>query len=457
MLLCGAIIAIPYFRGKTDLLTAWNVLLMGIGMWVGFGCLEVRYGTWFWPNLQWFEPSRHEVRWYMLMTTVFIASLLVFYYGVPIGKRKASSWLQKWPPLNGPTYLFVLVLCSGVALAAAVIPPNNFVGLVLFQLSHKAVIFASVFSFLLWYNDRVNVAWLVLFIGVFLFASIFSMIVSPGRRMLLSVFLGPILCFYWVNARHWKPRNTIAALSVAMIAIFVVSLVYSSIRWYNRGPFKEERNASTVIAQLRGLRQRENLFQNLLANKLNYNAQNNVNYALLAKRYVDTDQLTPVPLNTLRFVLSYPVPRRVWKNKPQPLGIVVPHDLARIPSTNWGLGPAGHAAYEGGAFALMLYAMLVALGIRMMDEPLRLQPNNPFLISLHAAALPHVAGFARGDFGVMTTETLECFLFAIALGIACRIMFGTERASPRNRAAGVHLRQGVMPQVRGLSPPRMHR
>ena len=40
------------------------------------------------------------------------------------------------------------------------------------------------------------------------------------------------------------------------------------------------------------MKSRQGLFQNLLANKLNYFSQNNVHYAMLAKRYVDTNQLT---------------------------------------------------------------------------------------------------------------------------------------------------------------------
>jgi hypothetical protein len=75
--------------------------------------------------------------------------------------------------------------------------------------------------------------------------------------MLLSVFMGPVLCIYWVQVRHWKARNTLAALSVAAAGILLVSMVYSTIRWYNRGPFKQERTVVTVIEQLQGLRHRE--------------------------------------------------------------------------------------------------------------------------------------------------------------------------------------------------------
>jgi hypothetical protein len=456
MIVCAGLILIPYLRGKSDLLTGWNVLLLGVGMWTGFGCLDVRYGIWYWPHLQWFQPSRDEVRWYMFVTTAFIVTLVLSYYYLPFGKRLASRSLQKWPPLNGPTYLLVLAICVTVVVASFVIPPTNFVGLVVYQLSHKALIFGCVFSFLLWYKDRMNVAWMLMFVGAFLLAALISMVVSGGRRMLLSVFLGPVLCVYWIHVRHWKTRNTLIALSLAASAILLVSVVYSSIRWFNRGPFKQERTAMTVIEQLRGLQHREGLFSNLFANRLNYFSQSNVHYALLTKRYVDSGQLIPVPLNTLRFIITYPIPRRIWPGKPQTLGVIVPHELAKIPSTTWGLGAAGHAAFEGGVFAMVIYGILVAVGIRFMDEPLRLQPTNPFLLSLHAAALPHVAGFARGDFTTMTLETAECFLFAILLSFVCRMVFGSERASVRSADVSAPIR-GALPRGPQLRSPRLTR
>ncbi len=94
MLVCGLFTVVPYLRGKTDLLTGWNVLLMGMGMWTGFGCLEVRYGLWSWENLQWFQPTWQEVQWYMVVTTVFLASLLACYYYNPIGKALAPAPAQ---------------------------------------------------------------------------------------------------------------------------------------------------------------------------------------------------------------------------------------------------------------------------------------------------------------------------------------------------------------------------
>ena len=134
-----------------------------------------------------------------------------------------------------------------------------------------------------------------------------------------------------------------------------------------------------------------------------------------------------VPLNSLRFVLTYPIPRSVWPNKPEVIAVTMPYKVAHIPGTTWGVGIAGHGAYEGGIAALVLYGVLVAFLVRFVDEPLRLQPSNPFLISLHAASLPHFAAIPRGDLGVLVIEIGECIFFVALMGYVCRAIFGTDR------------------------------
>jgi hypothetical protein len=75
----------------------------------------------------------------------------------------------------------------------------------------------------------------------------------------------------------------------------------------------------------------------------------------------------------------------------------------------------------------MSYAILLAFFARFIDEPLKLQPGNPFLVAIHAGALPHVVAIARGDMGIMVAEAGECIVFAVLLGFACRSIFGSQR------------------------------
>jgi len=428
LVVCGLAILVPYLRGKSDLLTAWNVMLVGLAAYTGLGCIEVKYSNWSWPGLRWFQPTREEVSEYILYSIVFIATLLISHHFIPLGTKVAQRCLRHWPPMNGLTYITVMMMCALIAAISFSTMNITFIGPLMFKLSHKSIVFASVFAFMLWYRQRINLAWLFLFLGVFAAACIFAMLVSPGRRLLLSVFVGPVVAVYWLQARYWRPRFCLTMLSFCAVGIIAISVVYSSFRWFNKAAGGDERNTANIVARLGTLSSRGDIFGAFFANKLHYFSQWNVEYGLLTKRYMDMGDLKPEPLNTLKFIVSYPIPRRIWRNKPETISIVLAHNMAGQTRTTWPVGPVGHGFYEGGIPALMLYALLLAVGLRFMDEPIRAQPSNPFLISMHAAALPHVLALTRGDFGTMTLNVMECVLFVVIVSTVCRVLYGTERA-----------------------------
>jgi hypothetical protein len=270
------------------------------------------------------------------------------------------------------------------------------------------------------------------------------MLVSPGRRLLLGVFFGPLLYLYWAQVRYWRPTRIIVTLAIGGFALLTGTLAYQTFRWYNLAE-REQRSAQRIVQRLTELRARGKIFDALLTNRINYFSQSNAHFALLTQRYVEQGALKVAPLNTLRFIASFPIPRNVWPNKPDVLGSIVTRDAARIPETNWGVGIAGQGVYEGGIPALILYAVLIAFYIRFLDEPLKLQPDNPFLISINAAALPHIVAIPRGDIGTMITESGECIVFAIILGYASRAIFGTRR---RALPSAMRWPSGVSPTYR---------
>lgn len=423
----GLFIVVPFLRGKTDILTGWNTLLVSLITFTGLGSIQVHYVSGFsYPELDWFQPSAQEVQWYMWASASFIVALLGTYYFFTPAKRFAQRRLRNWPPVDLPVTATILAACFFFVVTSFALAGVTFIGPALAKLGHKAAVFACVFSFMLWNRNRLNLSWLFLFFGVLGVSMLYCMLVSPGRRLIMSLFLGPVLCIYWTHVRSWKPSKVLMAAAITAILMLCVSAVYSKFRWYNLAA-GERRSVSGLVAQLKEVRNRGNLLSTLLNARLGYFAQENGNFALLTERYVAQGTLVAVPLNTFRFVATYPIPRKLWSHKPEVLAVTITHDAAHLPGTTWGVGLAGHGVYEGGIPALILYGMFFACFMRLLDEPLLLQPSNPFLISIHAAALPHVLGIARGDIGVLIIEIGECILFAVLLGLACRSIFGTQR------------------------------
>jgi hypothetical protein len=424
IVILSCFIAIPYFRGKSDLLTGWNGLLMGLINFIGLGSIAVKYIPGLaWRQLDWFQPSVKEVQWYMLATSTFIATLLLAYYYNSPAKKFAENRLRKWPEVTPVLTLFVIACCFVFQCAAIVCQTSVFFGPVTFNLAWIGAPAACVFSFSLWNRSRSNLVWLSLFIGVFLWTVLYSMVMSGGRRLVLSAFLGPITCLYWDQVRYWRPSRAIIATGLAAVFVIAVSGVYSKFRYYEG----KQRTASGVVQQLRQVRERGNWLGVIMQDRLDYFAQSTGHYSLLTQRWVAQNVLPPVPLNTLRFLAVYPVPRRFWPNKPEIIGVKITRDAVGVRTTNWGVGIAGHGAYEGGIPALILYAILLAAFMRLIDEPLRLQPNNPFLQYILASAFPHIVAIPRGDLGGMTLEVALSVLYAVILGVTCRIIFGTQQ------------------------------
>jgi hypothetical protein len=433
LVLSGSLVLIPYLRRGGSLLSSWNMMLVGLASFTALGCWEactspiIRF-----PGMDWFQPTKGEVSWFMTATTVFLAALIGTYYLNPF-KKLTDRTLNKWPPQSTSLYLWVIGGCLVVIVLAPLTMRSVFVGRVMLQLSHKAIIFATVFSFLLWMRQKMNPAWLGLFIVTFLAALMLAMLAGATRRLFLSVFLGPVVVVYMTYVRHWRPSRALIAISLAAVTLLSINFIYNSFRRVGMrgGP---ERSATTLLERARNID--SSWLQTLSSDTFRMMAQSNVQYALFVKRSVDSGRLEAKPLNTLLFVLSYPIPRAIWPDKPSVIGLVITHEVVGARRANWGVNVIGHAAYEGGTLVAALYGFLAAVGLRFLDDPFLRQPTNPFLMAAFAAAAPHIVGWPRGDIGVMTTEFAECFLFVVILGISARLVFGTDK---RTRAEGAPL------------------
>ncbi len=420
-------IVISCWRCKAPILSAWNSLLVGIAVFIGLGAIEAattHVGDVF-PELSWFRPTRNEVNWYILSSTVFIVAVFIGRYMNPVGRRLAASSLQKWPPLTFSLVLFVLAVCLLVSLADPFTRQMVFWGPTINNLTRKAWVAASAFTFVYWYTHRNNVLALGLFLFVFTLAALESMVMSAGRRMLLTVTLAPIVTVYWLTMRNWAVKRSFLIMSLAGAMLFGVGATYSTFRWFRASESSGGRSIGAVTKQVSQV-SFQNVVDTVSGGSLRFLAQSNGHYALLLKRVLDEGRVESEPANTLLFLLSYPVPHRIWPGKPIPVGNRMTQILQMPHSTPFSVGISGHGAFEGGILILILYGFLIGTGTMFFDQPMLLQPSNPFLISILSAAIPHIIALPRGDLGIMAIETIICFVFVIPLGIFGRFIFGTN-------------------------------
>jgi hypothetical protein len=261
------------------------------------------------------------------------------------------------------------------------------------------------------------------------------MLVSGGRRLVLCVFLAPVLVFYYYQARHWRPIKCTGAIALGILFVFCTSLAYSTIRHFDRRGERtaetKDRSAALALEAVKNLPHAD-WFGHFANDMLWSLSQHVVHYGMLTDHYVRRGDMEPQPLNTFKFMAVYVIPRKIWPDKPYSLGRVITHQMLGR-ETTWGTGVAGHSAYEGGLIVAAMFGYFAAFGVRFFDDPLKRQPTNVFLIGMLAAAGMHLIAWPRGDLAVMTFEVAECFFFTIGLSWICRFIFGTDKSWLLNR------------------------
>jgi hypothetical protein len=166
LIVTSGFILIPYLRGKADLISAWNFLLLGIAIFVGFGGIEAAQSPMRFQGLDWFQPTKAEVNWYIAATTIFLITLFAAYYFDPLSRKIAARTFNNWPPISNGVLLFTFAICCVFVALSQIgsLMGATFFGPFLLKVALKSFVFATVFSFVLWYRQKVKIIWLVLFI-----------------------------------------------------------------------------------------------------------------------------------------------------------------------------------------------------------------------------------------------------------------------------------------------------
>ena len=371
-------IVVPILRGRADALTFWNIFLVSGINFTAIGCLEVVYGSFDWPQLQWFQPTRNDVHIFVFGTVLFYVTIFASYYllAKPID-RMTSGFLNKWPPSTLPLTLSMVAATLAVTVIAMISTRVFFLGPLMINVSQKIVVFGVVFTFCHWYQNKRQLPMLGLFIGLFLYCALFAMVTYVGRRMLMSIAVAPIACMYWLKWRYASPKSILVGLAIAGVIALSVTGFYSSFR-HSRAIFgaNSDRSFGNVIKALESSSLRSTI-EYLKRDSLHFFSQYTVHYSLLTIHLIESREIEVEPLNTLRFLATYPIPRSVWPGKPAALGVRIVSEILRLNvKTNWGLGVVGHCWHEGGYPVIVLYGFLMVVVIRLLDNAMRRHPNN---------------------------------------------------------------------------------
>ena len=423
------LIAVPYFRRKSDLLTSWNVFLLGSINFVGLAALKAGTAS---EEFKILEYTRSDYNHFMMGAVTFYGTLALAYHWLKLPRKAAGSLFRKWPPAN----MAVLYLMLGLTVAAALVSifPPPIVGLaqITSQLGNKAIVFSVVLAFCAWYQQKGNPILIGILGGVILLAMIIAIKSGGGRRTLLGICMGIPIAYYWLRLRYTSPLRSSFVLGIAGFVVLLTVAAYSQVRHFDRQGEKQARTLATSIEALKLLPSKMLTPGKASKSLVGQNAAQ----TSLAAIHLYTQELDPAPFHTIFYVVTMPMPRAYWPEKPVGLGYSLPKS-SRVRGTKatWGPGIVGHGFHEGGKngayFMLIFYAVVAALALRFIDELLVRQSNNPYLLGAFSASAGHIAGWSRGDIGTFTLQILYAFMAGYLLGLVGRLIFGNGIVYPR--------------------------
>jgi hypothetical protein len=420
-------VIVPYVRRKSDLLTSWNFFLLGTVSFVGLSGLEAYWQPELFRQLEYTSADYEKFIWGLV---TFYATLYLGYYWIKLPRSMADRFPRKWPAGSATVLAFMLPLTAVMAVGSIFPPQIPIVHQFFVQVGNKAIVFALVLAFVAWYRQKVNPVLLLALVVVVVFAAIFAVMQGGGRRTLLNVFIAIPLCVYWLTLRYKSPwLNLTLAAAVGILAILGVA-GYSQLRHFDR---EGERTERTFAASIQALREIPSRISNFKFEE--FTGQHAVQFSLAAIQLYTTGEKEPDPFNSLIFLLTNPIPRDYWEEKPLPLGFTLPLDVRAKTTANWGPGIVGHGYHEGGLHMLALYSFVWGMILRYFDELLTRQPGNPYLLAAFAAMASHIFGWTRGDIGTFNIQIVGSCILALMMAWLGRILFGTGIVYPRTGSA----------------------
>lgn len=423
-----ASILIPYFRRQHDLLTARNFFLVGAMLYVGFSGVKAATEAHFYDY-----PQRVLTR-YMAYIVLFFFVFSLAYKKIRWPSRVGSRRFLNWPMETGLGVWFPMLLTMAAMTLQMGMVQVPGLRVAVTRIGLIAPAFCLVFALTIWRQSKLSPMGVFLVAFSFFCGGYLAFASGGGRRFLYAVVVAIPVCAYWWKLRYRKPIVTLAIFAAFLVLAPIGDSAYRAARWY--GHFGASRNLE-VGASTRWQMFKDALFrrdESMSQATLQIGQTTAENMLLITYIFNEGSALFPEfhvkPLHSLYVMMCEPIPRVFWADKPFALGLTLPFDskvLGKQVRTNWGPGIIGHTIHDGGVITTILYAVLLAMMLRFIDELLVRHPSNPFLLGFLSSASVNIAGIIRGDLATMVPLVLLAFVFMLLLAWATRMVVGTER------------------------------
>lgn len=389
------IILNAYIRHGDDLITSRHLFLLGSAKFMGIAGLTTGVTQLYRGN----HPISDAV-WLIAAAILFFGTFFWAYGRWTLPRRVAE---RRWRTSPSPNVMTIMVAggaCVFAGLLASALPVQIPIVGQIFNVLGKLLPSAGIALFLsAWLRNRVNIIYLTAAAGAF-FLAIFVALFGAGRHPLFAALIAVPIAWYWGSWRYQRPSTTLGRIMLLGVGAAFVILVYSGFRH----DFMGEADSRVAMDRIRELIRFDVQFGGDADSFLQEDA---ITVGLLCveqyQRLGDPDYF-----HTVKFVLSNPIPREWWPDKPQALGEALPESLGEFVDgyVNWGTSILGNAFHDGGIWMAAIYGLVLGFVLRIFDDVLRRQPRNPWPVAMLAAMSPKIVAFSRGDIAVYTVELL---------------------------------------------------
>ncbi|TWT88682.1 hypothetical protein Mal64_21690 [Pseudobythopirellula maris] len=339
---------------------------------------------------------------------VFIPCFLIAYhYGV--GFKWLARKISPKATDSSDYLLLTLSLCiSGAVILIRLAPPIPVISSVLYHLSIGLAAIACGMIGWVWAKRSFNP--LVVAVGLLVFSICMGVAIwgAFGRRSILAVGFGLVWGVYYRYGRNLNPLRVLIWTSPMLLATLLVVSAFTAMRG-------ETRAEGWSLSQT---------FKSMTQSDASSGAKDVLSGQTCGSAAMWCVENYPRPnemrhLFSLRQMVIQFVPRMMWEDKPKPLANDLA-SLAQIQGVDHSKitlppGVLGYAAAEGGIYAAIVYAVFFGGFVRLFDELISLNIDNPYIVLATGSCSGHFLGLARGDIANFTINIVVTFVGSLLI------------------------------------------
>lgn len=416
VVIVGAVFARDVYLRKHDPLSWKYLFLAGYVVFFGTGLIF----TVIYSIGSEMHVASEGAKGMMAVAAVFFLILFLVFFNMGGKFRLLDKWFPKVElPRTTPGALISLAASLAVVVASLAFPATGesfTAALAAFFRGGMCATACGLATYWLLTQKFNPISWGVFAgtLGVCLIASIAG---ESGRRSLLGVMMVIPWVWYYTSLRNQTIRSWAPKAGVLLFLGFVLLVGYSGVRASLRTSTKSVGELSRALVESATS---ADLSRDTLGRDLFYqDAATNSMWIMDSYGEVYRQR----PFHGLYWFVTNPIPRTLWPEKPEALGLEISRQMNI--QANLGPGVIGHGWAEAGWIGIIYYAVFLGFIFGIADRLLQLRADNPYFVIVMGSALGQMIAMSRGDTPLFLLQTTMAMFFSIFVLYGLKLVFGT--------------------------------